>query len=406
MSLRANFAWTFAGNAIYAVGQWAILSLIAKLGGAEMLGRYALAAAVAAPVAMLFHLNLRAVLATDAGGQHPFGDYVAVRLGTAVAGMALIAGIAVAAGRSREAAILIVLAGLALMAENVSDTYYGAMQRRERMDQVARSMAARAALSAAGLGAALWLTGNLMAAVGALAAGRLAVLLFYDLPAGSAGERLARRGIRAELRLLRTALPLGLGLMLLSLNGNLPRYAVERYLGTRELGAYAAVASFVNVGGTMVNALGQSFVARLARYFSERDWRGFRRLGARLAGLALAIGAAGVLAAVTIGKLSLRILFRADFQAYAGLLAAVMAAAVLAYVASALGYVVTSTRAFDAQLPLFGAGAAVCGLASWLLIPRFGLAGAPMALALASSVQIAGELLVLLRTLRRAEAGR
>ena len=30
VSLRANFTWTFAGNAVYAASQWAILSLIAK----------------------------------------------------------------------------------------------------------------------------------------------------------------------------------------------------------------------------------------------------------------------------------------------------------------------------------------------------------------------------------------
>jgi hypothetical protein len=37
-SLRSSFAWTFAGNGIYAAGQWAILSLFAKLGSDEMLG--------------------------------------------------------------------------------------------------------------------------------------------------------------------------------------------------------------------------------------------------------------------------------------------------------------------------------------------------------------------------------
>ncbi len=39
-----------------------------------MLGEYALAVALTAPVAMLAHLNLRTVLATDVGGRRPFGD--------------------------------------------------------------------------------------------------------------------------------------------------------------------------------------------------------------------------------------------------------------------------------------------------------------------------------------------
>src|ERR1700716_121612 len=79
-SLRSNFSWTFAGNATYAAGQWAILSLLAKLGSSEMLGQYALAVALTAPVVMLSHLNLRAVLATDVAQKYPFQDYLAVRL--------------------------------------------------------------------------------------------------------------------------------------------------------------------------------------------------------------------------------------------------------------------------------------------------------------------------------------
>jgi hypothetical protein len=39
-SIRSDFAWTLAGNVVYAASQWAILSLAATLGGAEMLGHY------------------------------------------------------------------------------------------------------------------------------------------------------------------------------------------------------------------------------------------------------------------------------------------------------------------------------------------------------------------------------
>ena len=72
--LRGNFAVTFAGNALFAASQWAVLSLIAKLGGGRMLGEYALAVAIVSPIALFSHLNLRAVLATDIEGRHSFGD--------------------------------------------------------------------------------------------------------------------------------------------------------------------------------------------------------------------------------------------------------------------------------------------------------------------------------------------
>ena len=118
----------------------------------------------------------------------------------------------------------------------------------------------------------------------------------------------------------------------------------------------------------------------------------------------MALGGAGVLGSVFLGAPLLRLLYRAEFAQYAGLLTAMMACAVSVYVASVLGYVITSTRAFDVQLPLFCVMAGCCAVASWMLVPRFGLAGGPMALAVAACVQAGGELIILGRSFRRAES--
>lgn len=388
----------FAGNSVYAAGQWAILSLFAKLGGSEMLGAYALAVAIVSPVLMLSHLNLRAVLATDTGARHPFGDYLAVRYGSTLLGIFAIG--LLAAGYSPQLALTIVGVGLAQSSENLSDIYYGAMQRRERMDQIAWSMIARAVFSAIAVGLALWRTHNLLAAVGALVAGRLVVLLGFDRVAGSAGERLTSSGWRTRLSIARTALPLGLVLMLVSLNSNLPRYAIERYLNLAQLGGFAAAASFVTVGGTIVNALGQAATPRLARFFEAGEWRASFRLSTRLTALAAGLGVAGVAGAALFGRLLLRLIYRPEFESYSGILIAMAGVGAAGYAASMLGYVVTSARVFDAQLPLFALVAAACGAASWILIPRVGLAGAPIALGIAAGVQAAGEVAILARLAR------
>jgi O-antigen/teichoic acid export membrane protein len=396
-SLRRNVGWVFAGNSVYAAGQWAILSLFAKIGGSEMLGAYALAVAIVTPVLMLSHLNLRAVLATDMGGERPIGDYLAVRYGSMLLGLLTI--VVLAARYSRPLALTIIGVGLAQSAENLSDVYYGAMQRRERMRQISVSMMGRAVVSAIAVGLALWWTHNLVIAVTALIAGRCVILVCYDRPVGAAGEELKMTGLRSQLTIARTALPLGLVLMLSSLNSNLPRYAIERFLSLSQLGGFAAASSFVTIGGTVVNALGQAATPRLAKHFGEGDSRAFSRLSAELAVLAVAIGVAGLLGVAVFGKLLLRLIYRPEFERYEGILIATMAAGVAAYAASMLGYVLTSARVFDAQLPLFGLVAAACGAAAWILVPRVGLAGAPIALAIAAGIQVAGELAILRRAI-------
>ena len=66
LSLRKNFTWTFAGNAIYAASQWGQLVVLAKLGTPETVGQIALALAICAPVIMFANLQLRSVQATIA----------------------------------------------------------------------------------------------------------------------------------------------------------------------------------------------------------------------------------------------------------------------------------------------------------------------------------------------------
>jgi O-antigen/teichoic acid export membrane protein len=188
--------------------------------------------------------------------------------------------------------------------------------------------------------------------------------------------------------------------MLLSLASSLPRYVIERQFGMAILGSFAAAASLMAVGSTVVNALGQAATPRLARYFSEGDAPRFRRLALQLTGLAVLLGVAGIGVAAVMGSFSLGLLYGPAYTTYGGLLVWLMAAALLNYVAGGLGFIMTSARVFAAQAPLFAAVAAVSGIGSWLLVPRMGLQGAAVALGASSVVQGCGSLMLLRRSWR------
>ncbi len=405
-SLRGNFAWTLTGNVVFGATQWGVLSLIAKLGPPEMLGQWALAVAVATPVAMFTHLNLRAVLATDASGQHRFGDYLAVRLAVTALGLAATAALAWVPRYPDGVAGAVLLVGVALAADNVSDTYFGAMQRAERMAAIARSMMARGVASLAGAAAGLYLGGGIVPAALGLALGRLLVLAAYDIPRGGRGQDFSLGGRRPQWELFQTALPLGLVLMMVSLTSNMPRYAVEAWLGPADLGVFAAVAAFLAAGSTAANALGQSATARLARHFSRGELAEFREVAWKVTGAAAGLGVAGAAGALALGKPLLGLIYRPEYAAHTGLLVLLMSSAIFVYVAVVLGFVITSARAFVMQLPLLMAVVAVSAGANWLLVPRVGLPGAALAVLAAALVHIGGELAILGRVLRHAEKTR
>src|ERR1039458_6160755 len=87
-----------------------------------MVGQYALGLAVTAPVLLLAQMNLRAVLATDARGEHGFRDYRALRIKATPTALLAFRGIA-AAGYGAKAAALIVAVGLGQAVEGISDIY-------------------------------------------------------------------------------------------------------------------------------------------------------------------------------------------------------------------------------------------------------------------------------------------
>ena len=239
LSLQHNFSWTFAGNVVYAGCQWGMLIVLAKLGSPERVGQFALAFALTAPVIMLTNLQLRAIQATDARREYRFGHYLALRLATTALSLPVIAGIAC---RYRpETALLILAVGLAKAFESLSDVVYGLLQTHERMDRIALSMMIKGPLSLVALGLVVYLTASI--AWGALAlAGVWGLLLTaYDIPNGmrslDQGDTLRPCwDLPALTRLAWLALPLGIVMMLISLNTNIPRYFIEHYLGRARVG--------------------------------------------------------------------------------------------------------------------------------------------------------------------------
>ncbi len=385
LSLRLNFSWSLLGNVVYAASQWGVVVVIAKLGTPTMVGQFALAFAIAAPVFMFTNLALRSVQVTDASRDHAFGDYFVLRLVMTALGLAVIAGLLLVTDYDRDIVLVTALVGLAKASESLSDICYGLMQQRERMDLIARSMVLKGVGSLGAVAALLASTGSLVWAVAGLAASWLGLFVVYDLrrtrlfDTATADGSAARRPARLR-RLAVLALPLGVAMMLVSLNSSIPRYFIEEALGERALGFYSALAYLVIGGATVVHALGQSASPRLAQRWAAGDRRGFARLLGRLAAAALGFGGAAWLGAALLGRPVLGLVYTPEYADYAPLFTALVGVAVLWYATDLLGYGLTAMRAFKVQIPILAvAVAANAALCAWL-VPSLGLLGAVWAL--------------------------
>lgn len=409
LSLRKNFSWTFCGNVVYAACQWGMLVILSKAGSPEMVGQFALGTAIAAPVLMLTNLQLRAVQATDAHEEFLFADYLGLRLISTSIAMAIIMVIIIFSHYQKETAFVILIIGLAKAFESMSDVCYGALQHHEQMDRIARSMMMKGGLSVMTFGLVVFLTQQLLWGVVGLAAAWAAVLFWYDMNSVAlvlrrdqqAGQRIAPRWNQAALfKLFRLSLPLGVVMMLLSLNTNIPRYFISHYWGERELGIFAAMAYLLVAGTTIVSALGQSASPRLAKYYAQHDKKAFHALLGKLIGIGAGLGGLGVGIAWLAGREILTILYSPEY-ARQDVFFWVMTAAALGYIGNFLGYGITATRQFQRfTLPYLGVTITVL-TASSLLIPLRGLIGAAWTMFIMNSAVCVTPLLILLAIERK-----
>jgi O-antigen/teichoic acid export membrane protein len=408
LSLHANFSWTFVGNVVYAACQWGMLTALAKLGTPEMVGQFSLGLAIGAPVMMLANLQLRGVQATDARREYDFGEYLALRLVTTALAFLVVACAALMMGYLAETMLVILALGLYKSIQSLSDVFYGLMQQQERMDYIARALILKGPLSLIALGALVYLTHSVAWGAVGLFAVHLAVLLAYERR--NARLIVANTGMPAHLRprwqprrvatLAWLALPLGLVMMLTSLNSNFPRYVIERTLGERELGFFAAMAYLQVAGTTVVSALGQAASPRLAICYSKGDLAGFRALLLRLVATGGGLGLLTVLVALLLGRPLLRLLYTPEYAERPAVFVALMIAAGISYVSSFLGYGMTAARCFRVQLPVSGIVAATTAIGCAVLVPSRGLMGAALTLIISSVLNCGLSLIVLARALR------
>lgn len=410
LSLRQNVSWTTAGNLIYALCQWGVLTAIAKTGTPAMVGMFALGLAITAPVMQFANLQLRGVQATDARREYAFGDYVALRLVTTLLALAVSAGIALWIDRSRETTVVILLIALAKAVDALSDVIYGYFQQRERMDVIARAQVASGLLSLALTAVGLVVFDNIVVGVAGYLAGLIVPLVIYTIPV--AHRSLRSSGTHSTMvrwdpgvmrRLAWTALPLGVVMLLLSLNTNIPRYVVEHEQGEGGLGVFAALVYIVVAAGMVVTAVGQAVSPRMARQYAEGALQGFRALLMRAVQISLLLGVLGGVVALVAGRPVISLLYTPEYADDTVALAILALAGGVTFAASFAGFAMTAARRFRPQVPVFVAVVVASTVASLVLVPAYGLRGAMGAVLVGAAVQLGASLWVVRAALAESE---
>lgn len=401
-SLRKGFSWAFAGNMVFFVSQWAMGVILAKFGSPELVGEWTYAQAICIPIYIFSMLQLRAVLVSDSRDEYAFGHYFTLRVCTSIIATVICTVWAFVADAEPGVKWLIVAMAINQGTFTVRDIIINMSVKQERMNLYALSQFLQGGMSVVLFGAAFLLTRQLLLAVALMVLGRVLVTVLYD---GLVCRRVMHHKSPAEARFWRpewrkllhlawVAAPLGLIMGLISWRTQIPRLVLEEYYDKEALGYYGAVAMLLVALNMIYNSSGQTAGPRLAKYYAAGRSRAYKVLVAKLVAVCALAGLAGVLGAWLLGETVLRIVFTPEYAEYKWLLILMMVVGTLYGINNAVGYGVTATRTFRAQLwPNVVATGAALGCSYWL-IPPFGIAGAVYALMIAVGCSTLGLLVV------------
>lgn len=161
--------------------------------------------------------------------------------------------------------------------------------------------------------------------------------------------KIFRYEVKRNKQLLIKSIPLGVVMLIISLNTNISKYITEFYLGTEQQGIYSTLAYCLVIGHFVNGAIGQSFSPRLSKYFFNNNLLEFKKLAKQYLLVNILMGIMLLSGALGGGYYFLKIMFSEEIASYYKLFTLIMLSGIFLYCASASGYILTAMRIFKIQ---------------------------------------------------------
>lgn len=406
-SVQQNMIYNTVGSLVYYFCQWVMTVLIVRMSGFEDAGILSLAMSVTAAPAIVGLFNIRSYQVSDLKGQYSDLVYIRSRVYTNLISFAVCLFVVIFNGYAWDKAAVILMFMCFKMAEGAADVYYGIDQKKERLDYAGISLTMR------GLGSLvlfcvvfLW-TKNLFLCVLFMSVFSFAVVFFYDRKIVNGLIGTERTAAFAQIKsLLLTCLPLAIVAFLNNLSLTIPKIYLERYYGETVFGIYSSVSSPTIVVQLAATTLFAPLVPVLTRQYQEKNKKEFQKILLKFFALILAGTVLGVILSVFLADFALGILYGAEIKPYTGLFIPVFFIAVLIAVNASLFSVCTLIREIRSQYAVGLAGIASAFLLSVTAVKTWSLDGTIVAFAGTLILQIAIQLFLIVRKVRKMNGNR
>ncbi|MGB8481929.1 MAG: polysaccharide biosynthesis protein [Acinetobacter bohemicus] len=387
--------WLVGGNFVFAFSQWVILIFFARMTNQENLGQYALALAIVTPIFAVGNLQLRPLYILDVNSEqkYTYTHFYYLRLICSFIALAC----CLVLGLFFNVSILVLLlVGLLKFFESYSDIIYAYYNAHDQTQLISKSLFLKGTLSVLAVAVGLYLFDFYTALILFLIV-YLVVWLFIDNLYIQKTQEIKKMSL--DLGIMKSAIPMGISLGIVTLQSNIPRLFLDQYVSIEAVGVFTVLSYFIIVGSIFINSICQYLSPRLTH-----AWNHNRAYFKKLLSMALLVaGGLGLIAiflSYFMGEFVLKLVYGAEYIAYADAFVLTMVAGFILYLATVLGYTLTAIGFIKQQVYLFSIVLIFSVLVSYLCIPEYGIIGGIYTLMVSYLVQCVLSLLVVLFRLK------
>lgn len=401
-STLANIFYNSFGMIFYYGCQWLTTILVVRLSGFEDSGNYSLAMTFTAAFAILALFNTRQYQVSDVVGEFSDRTYIRSRfVAMAVAFFICLIGLFFNHYTPYQWGVIL-LYMLYKCTEAWIDVYHGIDQKNGRMDYICYSYIARGILMFAGFCGVLYLTKNLVFAVGSITLTTILIAFFYDRRVAEGFVAKDSKTDREAVKKLMTAMiPLVIVAVTNNLSVSLPKYFLERYYDATVLGYYSSVATpsmIVQVGASTIFI---PLITPLADRLKENDKKGFMGILKKVAIVFVLLSILAVIVSALLGEWFLVLVFKEEIRPYTYLFVPIIISTLLISVNACLFPVCTVLREIKGQLAVGIGGILSSWIASVILVKRYSMDGVVFALLITLGIQIIIEIYCVYHKMRK-----
>lgn len=340
------------------------------------LGYYSYALAITAPIFMLSNLQLRPLVVADFNleKKFSFSEYLSLRLMTIL--LAILISLFFVDWKNNLALSIVLAVVLIKASESVSDIIYAYYNANKKTKFISRSLTFKSVLVILLSFCVLYLTHNIVYSLIATLIGYLFVLGLLDIRQNINHLSEINFFDKKLKKIVKIGLPLGISVMLVSLQTNIPRYFLENYSNVELVGVYTILYYFIVIGGIVMNSVCQYLSPSFSEFYRDLRIEELKKIIKNAFFIALSLGVTGFFISLFLNDFIIKIIYGKDYLAYAYLLPYIMIAGIFTYLSVVNGYLLTSLKLLKIQMPVFLILVCLTVIYSYLLIPVYGLTGA------------------------------